>query len=210
MVLALSLRYYLYFHVGEMDASAGEDGPDDGVCLEGVNADSLGQFDDKRMDDSEALIGGTRMFQRIKFFVLSIVSILIGMKVTLKNLFSPAVTLQYPREKQPMKENFRGMVDLVPEKCVICYMCIKICPVAALDLAHKQTVEADKKKLAITKFTFNGELCCFCGLCEEICPTDAIYLNKMYEVAAFTHEEINNIDLMDKEKYKQLENNQPK
>ena len=87
------------------------------------------------------------------------------------------------------------MVDLVPEKCVICYMCIKICPVAALDLTHKQDMTPDnKKKLEITKFTFNGELCCFCGLCEEICPTDAIYLNKMYEVAAFTHEEINNVD----------------
>ena len=150
------------------------------------------------------------MFQRIKFIFLSFVSILIGMKVTLKNLFAPAVTLQYPQEKQPMKENFRGMVDLKPPACVICYQCIKICPTAALDLAHKQTMVEDKKKNEITKFTFNGELCCFCGLCEEICPTDAIYLNKMYEVAAFGHGEINNIDLMDSEKYKHLENNESK
>ena len=151
------------------------------------------------------------MFQRIKFIVLSFVSILIGMKVTLKNLFSPAITLQYPQKKQAMYKNFRGMVDLVPENCVICYQCIKICPVAALDLTHKQTTTPDnKKKLEITKFTFNGELCCFCGLCEEICPTDAIYLNKMYEVSAVSHEEINNIDLMNAEKYKHLEDVQPK
>lgn len=145
------------------------------------------------------------MLRKIKVIYLNILSILIGMKVTLKNLFAPSVTLEYPLKKQPMKENFRGMVDLIPEDCVVCYQCIKICPVAALDLGHKQTTTADnKKKLEITKFTFNGELCCFCGLCEEICPTDAIYLNKMYEVAAFTHEEINNIDLMDPEKYKNL------
>ena len=146
------------------------------------------------------------MFQRMKFIFLSFVSILIGMKVTLKNLFAPTVTLQYPKEKKPMAKNFRGMVDLVPENCVVCYQCIKICPVAALDLTHTQAVTADnKKKLNITKFTFNGELCCFCGLCEEICPTEAIYLNKMYEVSAFSHEEINNINLMDAAKYKQLE-----
>ena len=145
------------------------------------------------------------MFQRIKFIFLSFLSILIGMKVTLKNLFAPTVTLQYPKEKKPMTKNFRGMVDLVPQDCVVCYQCIKICPVAALDLAHNQTTTPDnKKKLEITKFTFNGELCCFCGLCEEICPTDAIYLNKMYEVSAFSHDEINNINLMDELKYKHL------
>ncbi|MFA5059547.1 MAG: 4Fe-4S binding protein [Candidatus Omnitrophota bacterium] len=146
------------------------------------------------------------MFLRLKFFVLSFVSILIGLKVTMRNIFAPAVTLQYPKEKRPMAENFRGMVDLIPEDCVVCYMCIKICPVAALDLTHKQSLTADnKKKLDITKFTFNGELCCFCGLCEEICPTDAIYLNKMYEVSVFSHDDVNNIDLMNAEKYKHLD-----
>ncbi len=127
------------------------------------------------------------------------------MRVTFKNLFVRRVTLHYPTEKQPMKKNFRGMVDLIPEVCVICYQCIKICPVAALDLRHKQTIGEDKKKkLEITKFTFNGELCCFCGLCEEVCPTDAIFLNKMYETSAFTHEEILDINLMDVNKYKAL------
>ena len=147
------------------------------------------------------------MIRQIKNFYLSVLSLLIGMKVTMKNLFSPAVTLQYPSEKQPMKYNFRGMVDLIPKDCVICYQCIKICPTAALELAHKQTVVENKKDNVITKFTFNAELCCFCGLCEEICPTDAIYLNKMYEVSTFGHDELLNIDLMDPKKYKHLDPN---
>lgn len=109
-----------------------------------------------------------------------------------------------------MTKNFRGMVDLVPPDCVVCYQCIKICPVAALDLTHKQTVTPDnKKKLDITKFTFNGELCCYCGLCEEICPTDAIFLNKLFEVSAYSHSEMNNIDLMDPNKYKQFNYSEP-
>jgi len=146
------------------------------------------------------------MFQKIKFFYLSIISILIGMRVTLKNMFVPRITLNYPIKKQSMKKKHRGMVDLIPPDCVICYQCIKICPVAALDLAHKQEVAADGKKVKeITKFTFNGELCCFCGLCEEICPTDAIYLSQMYEVSVFSHEDVLNIDLMDPKKYAHID-----
>ena len=135
------------------------------------------------------------------------ISLLIGMRVTIKNFFAKSVTLEYPLKKQPMTSNFRGMVDLIPEACVICYQCIKICPVAALDLAHKQTVVEDKKKNEITKFVYNAELCCFCGLCDEICPTDAIFMNKMYEVSAYSHNQIVNIDLMEPEKYKHLDSN---
>lgn len=149
----------------------------------------------------------TGMWRKLKVFYLSVKSLLIGMKVTFKNMFAPRVTLQYPQEKQPMKENFRGMVDLTPEACVICYQCIRICPTAALDLGHKQIVVEEKKKNEITKFIFNAELCCFCGLCEEICPTDAIFLNKMYEVAAFCHEDLLKINLMDARKYKHLDKN---
>ncbi len=146
------------------------------------------------------------MWQKIKFIYLSIVSILIGMRVTFKNLFAKPVTLHYPIVKQPMKKRFRGMVDLVPQDCVICYQCIKICPVAALDLAHKQDAVVEGKKVKeITKFTFNAELCCYCGLCEEICPTDAIYLNQMYEVSTYTHDDLVKIDLMDAQKYSHID-----
>lgn len=140
------------------------------------------------------------MFKYIKNIFTGFYSIIKGFMVTFKNLLRRPVTLQYPAQKQPMKERFRGMVDLYPQKCVICYQCIKICPTAALDLAHN--LKEDKKTKEITKFTFNTELCCFCGLCEEICPTDAIFLNHMYEVAYFQHEDFNNIDLMNPDKYK--------
>jgi len=145
------------------------------------------------------------MFRQIKVIWLGFLSLLIGMKVTMKNFFAPSVTLDYPNKKQPMTANYRGMVDLKPEACVICYQCIKICPVAALYLSHKQTVVEEKKKLEITKFTYNAELCCFCGLCDEICPTDAMFMNKMYEVSAYSHEQILNIDLMDANKYNHLD-----
>ena len=147
------------------------------------------------------------MFRKIKIFWLSCLSLLIGMKVTIKNFFAPSVTLDYPNKKQQMPANFRGMVDLKPEACVICYQCIKICPTAALYLSHQQVPVGDKKKNEITKFTYNAELCCFCGLCDEICPTDAIFMNKMYEVSAYDHDQIVGIDLMNATKYKHLDAN---
>jgi NADH-quinone oxidoreductase subunit I len=145
-----------------------------------------------------------KIFQQLKYLYLSFISLLIGMKVTIKNFFAPAITLNYPVKKKKMSANFRGMVDLKPEACVICYQCIKICPVAALDLTHKQVVVETKKKNEITKFTYNAELCCFCGLCDEICPTDAIFMNKMYEVSVFDHKQVLNVDLMNADKYKHV------
>ena len=143
----------------------------------------------------------TKLFNHLKRYYLMVLSLLIGMKVTIKNFFGKSITLNYPVQKQSMTGNFRGMVDLIPEACVICYQCIKICPVAALDLTHKQVVTDGKKKNEITKFTYNAELCCFCGLCDEICPTDAIFMNKMYEVSVFSHDQVTNVDLMKADKY---------
>ncbi|MBF0490088.1 MAG: 4Fe-4S binding protein [Candidatus Omnitrophica bacterium] len=143
------------------------------------------------------------LFIYIKRIFIGFYSLLKGFKVTFKNLLKKPVTLNYPVVKQPMKERFRGMVDLYPDKCVICYQCIKICPTAALDLGHK-TLEDNKTK-NITKFTFNAELCCFCGLCDEICPTEAIFLNQMYEVSYFDHKDLIKIDLMSPEKYKNVD-----
>ena len=145
------------------------------------------------------------MFRQIKVLWLSFLSLLIGMRVTIKNFFAPSVTLDYPNKKQPMAANFRGMVDLKPEACVICYQCIKICPTAALYLSHKTVPVQEKKKMEITKFTYNAVLCCFCGLCDEICPTDAIFMNKMYEVSAYSPDQIVGIDLINATKYKHLD-----
>ncbi len=148
-----------------------------------------------------------KIFRKIKNAYLGMISLFIGMRVTIKNYFAPSVTLEYPIKKKKMAPNFRGMVDLKPEACVICYQCIKICPVAALDLTHKQMVADGKKKNEITKFTYNAELCCFCGLCDEICPTDAIFMNKMYEVSVYDHNQVMNIDLMNENKYKHVDAN---
>jgi dihydroorotate dehydrogenase (fumarate) len=48
------------------------------------------------------------------------------------------------------------------EKCTLCMICVKICPVSALS-ATEETIVVDTDK------------CIHCGLCESRCPVDAIY-----------------------------------
>ena len=122
-----------------------------------------------------------------------------GLFVTLKNTCRPAVTVQYPRQKLQMTERFRGLVDLRTEKCIKCYLCVRICPTNCLDLAHTETPE---KKKEFGHFRYNMELCCFCGFCDQVCPTQAIYMNKIYEIATYGHEKLH-IDLLDPEKYRE-------
>ncbi len=123
-------------------------------------------------------------------------SLIKGLVITLKNCFMPAITLQYPTQKQPMNERFRGLADLRPEKCITCYQCVKICPTACLSLTHKQ----EEKKKTLETFKYNMELCCFCGLCQQVCPTGAIYLNGLYEIAVYDRDKLH-VNLLNPEKY---------
>ena len=125
------------------------------------------------------------------------ISLITGLSVTFKNIFIPRITLQYPKQKQAMTERYRGLVDLRKEKCIVCSQCVRICPTACLNLASKLT--EDKKKV-IESFKYQMELCCFCGLCEQVCPASAVYLNKIYEVAVYSRDDLK-IDLLDPEKY---------
>jgi NADH-quinone oxidoreductase subunit I len=137
------------------------------------------------------------MIKRAKNFGTGAWSLIKGLAVTLKYCFKPAVTLQYPTEKQPMTERYRGLVGLRPEKCIICLQCVRICPTGCLAITHKQ--QEDKKKTLET-FKYNMELCCFCGLCAQVCPTTAIIMTDIYEIAVYDRKKLD-INLLDARKY---------
>lgn len=142
------------------------------------------------------------MISYLKKIISGAISLIKGLMVTFKNLISPAITLQYPTQKQPMTKRFRGLVDLHPDKCIMCYQCVKICPTGCLAITHK---ELPKKKKGLETFKYRMEFCCFCGLCEQVCPTAAIYMNKIYEIAVYSREKLN-INLLDQDKYAQWAN----
>ena len=137
-----------------------------------------------------------KMIKHAKNFVVGTWSLIKGLAVTLKYFFRPAVTLQYPTEKQPMSDRFRGLVGLNSEKCIVCFQCVKICPTACLAITNKQE---DKKKTLET-FKYNMELCCFCGLCQQVCPTGAIIMTNIYEIGVYDRKKLD-INLLDVKKY---------
>lgn len=133
------------------------------------------------------------MIQYFTDIFTGIWSLILGMSVTLKNLCSRAVTLQYPKQREAMTARYRGMVELRKEKCIMCNQCVKICPDACLHL--KFSVGEDKKRV-LESFRYEAQLCCFCGFCEEVCPTQAIFMNKDYEVAVIDDRKLLNVDLL--------------
>ena len=63
-----------------------------------------------------------------------------GMATTLRNLFAPKVTRQYPEERPQMSERWRGRLDLIYDpfgehKCEVCFQCAQVCPVEAIDMS---------------------------------------------------------------------------
>lgn len=66
--------------------------------------------------------------------------ILTGMGVTLRNLFRPKVTVQYPEERPHIPDRWRGRLDLIYDpfgehKCEVCFQCAQVCPVEAIDMS---------------------------------------------------------------------------
>ena len=108
-----------------------------------------------------------------------------GMILTLKNMFRPNVTLQYPEVKFEPPASYRGRPVLVQEengteRCVACGLCSRVCPSLAIEVQAGETTE--EKERYPEKFEINMLRCIFCGFCEEVCPEEAIVMSKDYEL----------------------------
>lgn len=116
---------------------------------------------------------------------LYIPEIIKGMALTLKSMFRPNVTMQYPEVRFEPPASYRGRPVLVQEKngverCVACGLCSRVCPALAIEV---QAAETDQEKERYPqKFEINMLRCIFCGFCEEVCPEEAIVMSKDYEL----------------------------
>jgi NADH-quinone oxidoreductase subunit I len=117
-----------------------------------------------------------------KMFIPEIIK---GMMLTLKNMFRPNVTMQYPEVKFEPPSSYRGRPVLVQEtdgreRCVACGLCARVCPSLAIEVQAAET-ELEKERYP-EKFEINMLRCIFCGFCEEVCPEEAIVMSKDYEL----------------------------
>ncbi len=109
-------------------------------------------------------------------------SIRIGMGITLSYFRrkETITTIQYPRELEMVADRHRGIHYLETEKCILCDMCSKACPVTCIDITGSRDGEFEGSfagsKAWMSKFTIDYGECLACNLCIEVCPKDCIHM----------------------------------
>jgi len=76
-------------------------------------------------------------------------------------------TVKFPFAPPVIPKGYRGRVQIHPEKCRGCGLCVRDCPAFALEL---ETENRDTFKLI-----YYPDRCAYCGQCEVSCAFDAIY-----------------------------------
>ncbi len=124
---------------------------------------------------------------------LMLTELIKGLALTGKYALSRKITVQYPEEKTPMSNRFRGLHALRrypngEERCIACKLCEAICPAQAI------TIEAGPRRNDGTRRTVRYDIdmvkCIYCGFCQEACPVDAIVEGPNFEFATETREEL--------------------
>lgn len=127
-------------------------------------------------------------------------AIMEGLQTTVRHIFAPKVTVQYPEQEPHIPPNYRGVHRLNRDeagrvRCVACYMCATACPAHCIDIVAAPSPWPDREKYPET-FVIDELRCIYCGMCEEACPVDAIELTSLYDLTGLSREEM----MFDKEK----------
>ena len=127
---------------------------------------------------------------------LFLVDLLEGMWLTLKYnlaLSKPGkpkelYTEEYPKERPPVAERYRGAPRLNNDPitgetlCIACNLCALACPEHCIEVGWERD-KAGKK--ALTTYIFDMSRCMFCGLCEDACPTPCLELTQEFELSLY-------------------------
>ncbi|MDX1484374.1 MAG: NADH-quinone oxidoreductase subunit NuoI [Alphaproteobacteria bacterium] len=132
----------------------------------------------------------TMMLRGLRALVLG--ELLAGLWLTLKYMFKPKVTLNYPYEKGVLSPRFRGEHALRrypsgEERCIACKLCEAICPAQAITIEAEPREDGSRRT---TRYDIDMVKCIYCGFCEESCPVDAIVEGPNFEFATETREEL--------------------
>jgi NADH-quinone oxidoreductase chain I len=117
-------------------------------------------------------------------------SLVVGLWITLKRLFTRIVTVQYPRQKLTMTPHFRGHIEAIrfddtkTHHCVACGLCARLCP------SHVIKVQGEKAKAGALKhghqYYIDFSKCSLCGLCVDYCPEQTLKFSAEYELVFYS------------------------
>lgn len=109
-------------------------------------------------------------FDPVSRIIGHINAISVGVKQAIK---PERITVEYPRERRKLPDNFRGLILFEKDRCISCFRCAFICPANAIqmELYDNYYPSIDYSK------------CILCHFCVDSCPTTALKQTKIHDVA---------------------------
>ena len=101
------------------------------------------------------------------------------------------VTVEYPKERLDLPENFRYIPFLVNDttedeiKCTSCGICAKVCPPQCIWIERTEDPVTKRPVPQPKNFHIDATICMNCGYCAEFCPFDAIKMDHNYELSYY-------------------------
>jgi NADH-quinone oxidoreductase subunit I len=103
---------------------------------------------------------------------------------------SRLVTVEYPEERLPQKENARNFPFLVYDgndaekglRCVACKICEKDCPPQCIYIVLERDEKGRPQKHPKV-FDIDVSVCMSCQICVEVCPFEAIKMDTEFELS---------------------------
>ncbi|MBO8181220.1 MAG: 4Fe-4S binding protein [Archaeoglobus sp.] len=84
------------------------------------------------------------------------------------------ITIEYPRERRKLPDNFRGYILFSPERCKSCWQCSFVCPANAI----KMELASNNRYYPSIDYA----KCIFCHFCIDTCPVTALKPTKIHDV----------------------------
>lgn len=84
-----------------------------------------------------------------------------------RTLIARPTTVRFPFAPPEIPDGYRGRVEIHPERCRGCGLCVRDCPAFALEL--------ERQDRHTFQLIYYPERCAYCGQCEVSCTSGAIY-----------------------------------
>ena len=110
-----------------------------------------------------------------------------GMAITLRHVFTPPITVQYPEEQRTIPLRARTNLLWFEERCTGCSTCAQACPDGCILV---ETSPGEDRSFNVKRYEIDFRLCMYCGLCVEACPYEAIQAGGALDDAVIVFDEL--------------------